>query len=121
MMRGKYPLNKEKKSMKKIVWKDILEPRYALVVTLVDMPHVELRKLATGEFAPHIVQVPCVQHLPFKRPLDMPSCKFYTSLRERFGFQSMLIVGSYRTLRRLDNCIGSCSKENMASAVLWNG
>lgn len=92
-----------------IVLKDIFKPRYAIVVTLENMPQSILE---AGYMA-----VPCVSMLPFKRPLDMSFNAFYNTLIKRYGIQSMTIAGSYWTLRGLYG-VGSCLKHNMKNAVI---
>lgn len=91
-----------------IVFRDLLKPRYAVVVTI--------DQVATGVMEPKLTPVPVVKHLVFKRPLGMPLTVFYNTLKERFGVQSLVFCGYYWSLRSLYG-IGACSRVNLQGAV----
>jgi hypothetical protein len=87
-----------------IVWKDLLKPRYALVVQLNKMPIPD-----DGVKPAHWQFFPCVMDKPYKRPLSVPLNQFYNGLN---GPSVMVICGHKHTLKALYG-IGSCEPHNI--------
>lgn len=91
----------------KIIWRDILKPRYAIVFECVRMP-----KGLSSEDGWYYT--PAVVRLPYKRPLGMGFNSFYNSLSKP---STNVVCGSYMTLRKLYG-IGSTNSGNMKNAIL---
>lgn len=96
--------------MKKIIWKDLLKPRYA-VVFVVDH-HPTIQKV-DGEFKLGKAVYACVRDCPYKRPLDMPFNVFYNELCKRG-----CVVAGYGWVLRLLYGIGATDSHNMANPNL---
>jgi hypothetical protein len=97
------------KKLKSIVWKDLLRPRYAIIVDVFSIP--------TYDGGWKSDKYPIAMKLPYKRPLSMGFYEFRNILAERNSRTSLIFCGSYRTIRGIYG-IGSTEKHNMRNAIM---
>ena len=96
--------------MKKIIWKDLLKPRYAVVFVVDHHPSIQK---GDDKFNLGRAFYTCVRDRPYKRPLDMPFNTFYGELSKRG-----CVVAGYGWVLRLLYGIGSTNRHNMANPIL---
>lgn len=95
--------------MKKIIWKDILKPRYAIVFEVEKFPTPPKEKGWKWEDRFYAV----VKDRPYKRPLTMSFNQFYGELSKRGN-----VVSGYYWVLRLLHGIGSTNRRNMNNPIV---
>lgn len=97
------------KKIKSIRFRDLLKPRYAIIVDVFSIPTYD------GGYKHD--NYPIAMKLPYKRPLSMGFYEFRNILAEQNSRTSLIFCGSYRTIRGIYG-IGSTEKHNMRNAIM---
>lgn len=90
-----------------IYWKDILKPRYGVLVQIEEFPTI------TDEGCIGVELCPVVSRVPYKRRLSTPYHEFYSKISKK---GCMVFCGSKFTLSNIDG-IGSLLPHNISRST----